>query len=569
LSVTMPHPPLQDQEQSGKKGRIGPIISAALTVVAALFVLIALVVPDAVGKPKPGSFLPYAFVGIPLEGILGATLLIVLPPRPRRWTAALLGTGLGVLTSLKIINIGFLNVLGRRFDPVLDWPLFHDGFNALTETNGRPTAIGAVIGAILLVLAVVTTLTLSCLRLAHLAARHRTPARRTVVALLAAWVVFALLGTRIYPGAPIAAENAAKLARTTALKVPAAIRDEKAFTREAAIDAFAGTPADRLLGGLRGKDVVIGVVESYGRAALENPSMKAVVDPALDVSAQQLTAAGFAAKSGFLTSSTYGGGSWLAHASFQSGLWIDNQQRYRQLVSGERLTLTNAFHGAGWHTVGVEPGNTVAWPEAKFYGYDDVWDSRNLGYTGPRFGWSRMPDQYTLKAFQDNVYARAHAPLMAEITLTSSHEPWTPIPQLIDWNSIGTGAVYGPQAQQGEKRSVLWKDPAKTKIEYARSIGYSVQSLTSWAAKYGNDDLVLVFFGDHQAVPIVSGEHAGHDVPITIVAKDRSVLERISSWGWQDGLKPNPQAPVWRMDQFRDRFLAAFGPANPPTGKPH
>jgi hypothetical protein len=38
------------------------------------------------------------------------------------------------------------------------------------------------------------------------------------------------------------------------------------------------------------------------------------------------------------------------------------------------------------------------------------------------------------------------------------------------------------------------------------------------------------------------------------------VLDRISGWGWQDGLKPGPQAPVSRMDTFRDRFLTAFGP---------
>jgi hypothetical protein len=48
-------------------------------------------------------------------------------------------------------------------------------------------------------------------------------------------------------------------------------------------------------------------------------------------------------------------------------------------------------------------------------------------------------------------------------------------------------------------------------------------------------------------------------VPVTIVAKDPAVLDRISGWGWQHGLNPGPQAPVWRMDAFRDRFLTAFG----------
>ena len=34
----------------------------------------------------------------------------------------------------------------------------------------------------------------------------------------------------------------------------------------------------------------------------------------------------------------------------------------------------------------------------------------------------------------------------------------------------------------------------------------------------------------------------------------------LDAWGWQPGLRPAPDAPVWRMDAFRDRFLSAFGP---------
>ena len=48
---------------------------------------------------------------------------------------------------------------------------------------------------------------------------------------------------------------------------------------------------------------------------------------------------------------------------------------------------------------------------------------------------------------------------------------------------------------------------------------------------------------------------------ITPLATDPAVLARISSWGWQDGLRPGPAAPVWPMDRFRDRFLTAYGPS--------
>jgi hypothetical protein len=69
---------------------------------------------------------------------------------------------------------------------------------------------------------------------------------------------------------------------------------------------------------------------------------------------------------------------------------------------------------------------------------------------------------------------------------------------------------------------------------------------------------VMVMVGDHQPLPIVSGYAANHDVPISIIAHDPAVLKRIGSWGWGAGLRPSPQAPVWPMSAFRDRFLSAF-----------
>lgn len=535
------------------------LFGGVLTLLAATLVFVALVVPDQLGRAKPGDFVPGAFLRIPLEGLVGAAILLAAPARGRRIVAALLGLGLGVLTILKILNIGFLAVLARRFDPVLDWSLLDDGHNFVTESFGPAVGTGAAIGAVLLAVALPVLTMAAVLRLTRLTIRHRVPATRTVTALVAAWAVVALAGTHLFPGAPVAADSTVRLARDTAVNVPFSLQDRQRFTAEASVDAFRNTPSSELLNALRGKDVIFSFVESYGRSALDDPQQAALLEPALATGAQQLTAAGYKAKSAYLTSSTYGGSSWLAHASFHSGLWINNQQRYRQLVSGDRLTIPNAFKRANWWTVGIEPGSTRAWPEAKFYGYDDVYDSRNLGYRGPKFGWSSMPDQYALAAFQRNVYSQpGRRPLMAEISLTSSHTPWAPTPKLIDWADVGDGAVYGPIAQNAPQRSEVWQIASRVRAEYARSVAYSVGSLLSWAATYGNENLVLVFLGDHQASPIVSGQDATHDVPITIVAHDPAVFDRIAGWGWTDGLKPGPQAPVWKMDTFRDRFLSAF-----------
>lgn len=73
-------------------------------------------------------------------------------------------------------------------------------------------------------------------------------------------------------------------------------------------------------------------------------------------------------------------------------------------------------------------------------------------------------------------------------------------------------------------------------------------------------NLVVVMLGGHQPHTYVTGLGVGHDVPTSIITPDPSVLQRVGSWDWQAGLHPSPTAPVWRMDKFRDRFLAAYGP---------
>jgi hypothetical protein len=541
------------------RSRLRSVLGVVLTVLAATVVYLALAVPDNIAKYKAGSFVPGAFLRLPLEALFMGAVVLAAPRRWRRPAAALMGAGIGVLAILKVANMGFLKVLGRRFNPVLDPPLLKDGYNALVETDGRTAANLAVAGAILLTVGLLAGLTLAVVRLAGVLARRPVPARRALAGLTAVWLALALGGVVLFPKAPMASDSVAALAKSTVRGIPVTLRSQRQFVEASRIDPFRDTPPAELVSGLAGKDVIFGVVESYGRSVLEDPAMAAVLDPTLRAGEQKLAAAGYHAKSGMLTSSTFGGGSWLAHGTFQSGLWINSQQRYRHLTASDRLTITGAFQKSGWRTVGVEPGNTVHWPEASFYGYDTVYDSRNLGYQGPRFGWSRMPDQYTLAAFQRTEYAKRTKPLMAELTLTSSHEPWTPVPSMVDWDSIGDGRVFGPMAEQGEPRGKLWKDQAKTQLEYARSVAYSVDSLVSWAQKYGDKNLVLVIFGDHQPIPLASGQDASHDVPITIVAHDPKVFDRIAGWGWQDGLKPGRDAPVWRMDEFRDRFFTAFG----------
>jgi hypothetical protein len=533
------------------------IARRALDVVAILAVLAALVLPD-----PPDRLAPLAFARIPVEGLAAAGLVLALPARREtvaRRLAVAGGVLLGVLTLGTLLDVGFYDVLVRPFDPVLDWSLLGDAAGVLTASVGPAGGLAVVVLALVLAAALVAGLGLSALRTARLVRRHRGAAARVLAVLAVGWVVCAVSGVQLVPGEPLASRGTSQLAEERVQQVVAGVRDQAVFAREAAVDAYAATPATSLLQRLHGKDVLIVFVESYGRSALTDPQLTGVVDPALAAGGRQLAAAGFAARSAYLTSPTAGGGSVLAHSTLLSGLWIDNQQRYRNLLASDRLTLNKAFHDAGWRSVGVMPEVTRAWPEGAFYHYDTVYDARKLGYRGPNFGYVTMPDQFTLSVLQRRELAPAgRPPVVAEVALVSSHVPWAPLPQPIDWDAVGDGSVFDPMPAEGPQLSQVWSSSAGIRDAYARSIAYSLNAVFSFVSTFGSDRTVVLVLGDHQPAPVVTGPGASRDVPVTILAKDPAVLAQVSGWGWQSGIRPAPDAPVWRMDAFRDRFLAAF-----------
>jgi hypothetical protein len=532
------------------------IVTWVFTGLAAVLVFYALVGPDRLGQMKP-----LVFLRIPIEGLLAAAFLLLLPPRPRRVVAIVLGALLGVVLLAKFFDLGFWETLDRPFDPASDWGFLPPAVDYLERTYGNAAAIAAVIGAIVLALALVVGSALALVRLSSLGARHRTVTLRTVGALAVVWVLMAVFGVEFVTDEPVAAYSAASLAYTDGNQVAAQIEDQRTFADHFANDPYTATPASQLLTGLRGKNVLLTFVESYGRVAIQNSDMSSRIDSVLDAGTVSLRNAGFDARSGFLTSSTAGGGSWLAHSTLQSGLWIDSPQRYTQLTESNRFTLANAFRRAGWQTASYQPANRYDWPEGAFYQYGKIIDSRNMGYQGKDYSFQSIPDQYTLSTVQRLEFATPRpAPLFAEIDLVSSHAPWEPVPDLVDWSRIGFGAGFTGAAGANDPTQTVFQQTIGTvHADYAETIEYSLRTVIQYLQTYGDKNLVMVFLGDHEPAPVVTGENADRDVPITIVAKDPNVLNQISGWGWTPGLRPSPEAPVWRMDQFRDRFLSAFG----------
>jgi phosphatidylglycerophosphate synthase len=535
----------------------GPVrrtIAIAFTVLAALVVWAILVAPD-----QPGLFTPSRFARLPLEGLALIALALALPPRGRRILAVIVGVTLTLLVVLKVINYQMFSLYDRPYDPLGDTSQLGNGIETLRSlvggTETKLIEVGTVLGTAVLAL----VLTLAMLRLNRVAAGNRRWALRVLMGLGAVWALCWAFGAQFITNTPIASTLSAGLVVDEVNALRADIHDRGVFAAQIKHDAQRNIPTSRLLTSLRGKDVLLVFVEAYGQQAVEGRSFSPEVDGALAEGNKRLASAGFSSRSGFLTSATYGGISWLAHSSLQAGLWVNNQDRYNQLISARRFTLAEAFKRAGWRTVDDDPSNDRPWPQGQaFYHFDQIYNRYQVGYHGPTFTYASMPDQYIFSALQRLELAKPdRKPLFAEVDTVSSHMPWNRIPVEVGWNQVGNGSIYN-KIPMIHETGAFWSNPKRVQAAYGTSVVYALNSLTSFVQHYGNKNLVMIVLGDHQPLPIVSGTNSNHDVPISIIAHDPKVLEQIGSWGWNAGLKPSPNAPVWPMNAFRDKFLAAF-----------
>ena len=551
--------------RTGAGARSHMVLRRTTVVLSAVIVWGVLVAPDQIERLRPG-----AFVRVPIEALVLVAVVLVLPRRPGRILASVAGVVFGLITVVEILDLGFYEELGRPFDPVLDWGNLSPAIGVARDSIGAAATDVALVVVGLALIVLVGMVAASTIHLSVVAARHRRGSARGLAALLVVWAVSLALSLQLVPGAPVASTSAAGIAAAQIRDAQTTVRDQQRFeTTIYAADPQAHVPASDVLTGLRGKDVLVVFVESDGQVAVQGTSFSPGVDTVLHNSTATLTQAGWSTQSAWLTSSTFGGISWLAHSTLQSGLWVDNQQRYNQLVASNRFTLSDAFDEAGWRTVSDIPSDDVAWgPGTSFYHYDKLYDRRDVGYHGPTFSYASMPDQYTLAAFRHNELQPGHQPVMAEIDLVSSHTPWAPLPSMVPWNQVGDGSIFDQQPAESESATDVWRSSHTVQQFYGQSIQYSLQALTSWVTELNDPNLVIVMLGDHQPATTVSGVGANHEVPISIIARDPSVFSQIASWKWQDGLMPSPSAPLWPMDAFRNKFLTAYSTPPVRLGRP-
>ncbi len=312
-------------------------------------------------------------------------------------------------------------------------------------------------------------------------------------------------------------------------------------------------------------DVLLMFAESYGAVSFDLPPVAAALAAPRARLAQVLADSGRGVVSARVRSPTFGGGSWLAHASLLSGLPMAEPGHHELLLASQRPTLVSHFARYGYRTVGWLPGIKRAWPEGAFYGYKRLADDAGIGYTGPDFGYWRIPDQAAMALLHDQELVRLDVPgprqpRFVVFPTISTHAPFQPLaPFVEDWARLGGPAAYtADQAAAAQAAPLALQQPL---AHYIQGLCYQFDWLTSYLQHRAPRPLVVVLVGDHQPPALVAGPGASWDVPVHVISDDPGLLQRLQALGFSEGLQP-PASALGPMHELTHLLLQAFdGPA--------
>ena len=470
---------------------------------------------------------------------------------------------LTLLVVLKTADFISFTALSRGFNPVTDLSLIDAFARLLTGTLGTPLTILAAIGALLAVAFTAWLIWWAT----GIWARLRLPPRARLIAaplaLVAGGVMVAEIGhTMGRWTAPFTTPGTAFTARVGVERLEM-IRDTRA--RLAAFDVAASqdpfTETTNLFNAVD-RDVLVIFIESYGRTSFDTPLYADTHRATLQAAETRLSDLGLSLQSGFLTSPTQGGQSWLAHTTFANGLWVDNQISHAAALASGRQTLYHHASAAGLRTATLMPQITLDWPEADAMGFEDILVAADTGYAGLPFNWVTMPDQYTL-ATLDRLLRNGTdpRPLFAQIALVSSHAPWTPVPTILPWDAITDGTEFNDMAQAGDAPEVVWRDHDRVRDQYRLAVDYALQVVFDYAALHADNPPLIIALGDHQAAGFIALDERA-EVPIHIIGPE-TLVSRLTAVAPAPGLLPPDEMPALDMETVRDLLLTALRDPDP------
>jgi len=332
--------------------------------------------------------------------------------------------------------------------------------------------------------------------------------------------------------------------------------------QQAIVSRIEKTAQDRKAGpstltGLQDADVLLFMIESYGRTVFSRSDYRQAMETTMTGFAGTLQQHGFTAVSSYLDSPTYGGSSWLAHNTLEFGLQVKNDIEDKALLHSSLPSLASFFGKSGYRTVSVMPGTRFALPEGDNSDYEQVYYAWHFNYRGPTFGWAPMPDQFVLDWVQRHELAKSERPLFIRYVLISSHAAFNIQPPFIaDWKTIGDGSSYNER--KPIYYPIYWPDLQNAGEAYLRSLDYEFTTLGDYLAKFVSGDTLIIIMGDHQPNLQLTGTGEPWSVPVHIISRNPQLLAPFRKRGYTPGLIPDQPLPHAGMETFLEDFLQDF-----------
>lgn len=503
------------------------------------------------GLPPTPFVTPTAQVSIEIAlVILGLALWAGLRGPPPGAMLAVLSLALTLLTLGRYLAVTVEGLLGRPLDLYWDLPHVPNVMAMLLEAMPAWATAAALAGGVLGTALIYLALRWSLGQVGQ-GIGYRRP--RRVLGLGSAALLAVYLGGQLSPGLPGLGWFAAPV---SLMYADQARPWAAARARNVALPAE-GPATESDLGRLGGAHLVLVFLESYGALVYDRPAMRERMAAAHAELERAVSESGRAAVSALVHAPTYGGYSWLSHASLLAGIEVRDNATYTELLTEARETLVHRFARQGYRALAMMPGLREDWPEGAFYGFDLIYGEQALDYRGPELGWWRIPDQFAAARLEEReLSAEDGVSRFIFFPTISTHAPFRPTPPYeSDWGRV-LGADPFDDADLAAALAVRpnYKDLSS---DYADAMAYAFSWLAGWLREARETDWVLLVIGDHQPPASVGGREASNEVPVHLITHRRDLLDALVAEGFRPGLTPERPA-LGPMHQLQALLLRTF-----------
>ncbi|GAB4404236.1 MAG: hypothetical protein OHK0039_04330 [Bacteroidia bacterium] len=306
-------------------------------------------------------------------------------------------------------------------------------------------------------------------------------------------------------------------------------------------------------------DIYLLFVESYGRAIATKYWMRPSYEPVIRRLSDSLRLDGWHSRSAYSLAPILGGKSWLSFTTVMSGVKIDNQVHFNDLLDlhTDYPGMTRYFRGQGYKTYRMKTFSQqkASTEEAyaqqdAFFRFDQWVKHHDIPYRGFMYDFhGGIPDQYALGYLRD-VVADTTQPLFAFFITMASHVPWFPPPPVVaDWRQLDEiqqdpyNIYISDTIERTYDQFMVRLEGAKMGERYMQTIFYDLEAIAAFV-RSGPPDAIYLVLGDHQPPALTYYGGDGLEVPVHVISRDTAFLSGWEAFGFREGMEADTTLPA-------------------------